>query len=197
MGPRTSSESGRWTPYVPWRLRLVPTLPSSCPQSRRCAGGMLRESAWVSGRAPPLMRRPSITRARRDGLRAPHVCGAPVQIMARHRMAPHAAFVRVASRLVAPEPPCVSDADDWESSGAFLAEEHLGAKPRTHTPDRLALERAMGSAMGSEEYGAPAAAVPGRATLLPLLLHLRGVPPSHRGCASTPLLQTQGRPAWA
>lgn len=35
--------------------------------------------------------------------------------MARHRMAPNAAFARVAGRLLQAEPPCMSEADDWES----------------------------------------------------------------------------------
>ena len=58
-------------------------------------------------------------------------------------MAPHSAFVRVASKLLHHEPPCMSEAEDWESSSGFLAEEHLQAKPRQATPDRLHLERTL------------------------------------------------------
>ncbi|KAI3435635.1 hypothetical protein D9Q98_001694 [Chlorella vulgaris] len=64
------------------------------------------------------------------------------KIMARHRMPTHSAFARVASKLLLHEPPCMSEAEDWESSSGFLAEEHL-AKPRQSTPDRLHLERTL------------------------------------------------------
>lgn len=59
-------------------------------------------------------------------------------------MAAHAAFARISSKLLNFEPPCMSEADDWESSSGFLAEEHL-VKTRQSTPDRLHLERAMTS----------------------------------------------------
>lgn len=48
----------------------------------------------------------------------------------------------MATKLLHHEPPCMSEADDWESSAGFLIEEHL-AKPRQSTPDRLHLERTM------------------------------------------------------
>eukprot|EP00887_Chlorella_sp_A99_P006163 scaffold3.g6163.t1 len=64
------------------------------------------------------------------------------KIMGRHRMAAHAAFGRISAKLLHHEPPCMSEADDWESSAGFLAEEHL-LKPRQSTPDRLHLERAI------------------------------------------------------
>jgi hypothetical protein len=64
------------------------------------------------------------------------------QIMGRHRMPSHTAFARVAAKLLLHEPPCMSEAEDWESSSGFLAEEHL-AKPRQSTPDRLHLERTL------------------------------------------------------
>ena len=64
--------------------------------------------------------------------------------MGRHRMPAHSAFGRVAGKLLHHEPPCLSEADDWESSSGFLAEEHLApAKPRQSTPDRLHLERTL------------------------------------------------------
>ena len=77
-------------------------------------------------------------------LRPPHP---PLQIMARHRMASHSAFARLSSKLLHHEPPCMSEAEDWESSAGFLAEEHL-AKPRQSTPDRLHLERTVTMASG-------------------------------------------------
>jgi FKBP12-rapamycin complex-associated protein len=63
--------------------------------------------------------------------------------MGRHRMPTHSAFTRVAGKLLLHEPPCMSEADDWESSSGFLVEEHLAAKPRQSTPDRLHLERTL------------------------------------------------------
>lgn len=65
-------------------------------------------------------------------------------------MPPHGAFSRVASRLLHTEPPCMSEAEDWESSAGFLAEEHL-AKPRQSTPDRLHLERTLTLASGAAQ----------------------------------------------
>ncbi|KDD76204.1 FAT domain-containing protein, partial [Helicosporidium sp. ATCC 50920] len=47
------------------------------------------------------------------------------KIMARHQMSPHPTFLRITSRVLQQEQPCMSDAEDWESSTAFLAEEHL------------------------------------------------------------------------
>lgn len=66
--------------------------------------------------------------------------------MGRHRMPPHPAFSRVAAKLLHHEPPCQSEAEDWEGSAGFLAEEHLAlpsAKQRQSTPDRLHLERTL------------------------------------------------------
>ena len=72
--------------------------------------------------------------------------------MARHRMAPHSAFARLSSKLLRHEPPCMSEAEDWESSAGFLAEEHL-AKARQSTPDRLHLERTVTMASGGQGAG--------------------------------------------
>lgn len=47
------------------------------------------------------------------------------QIAARHGMPPHAVFANICSRIMHHEPPCMSDADDWESSAMFLGEEHV------------------------------------------------------------------------
>jgi len=67
--------------------------------------------------------------------------------MVRHRMTPHAAFSRIASRLLNHEPPCQSAAEDWETSPGFLAAEHLGKlQHRQPTLERLALERSLSSA---------------------------------------------------
>jgi FKBP12-rapamycin complex-associated protein len=73
--------------------------------------------------------------------------------MARHRMPPHPAFARIASRLLHHEPPCQSAAEDWESSAGFLAAEHLGRR-RQPTPDRLHLERALEGVAGGDGGGA-------------------------------------------
>ncbi|KAL4435039.1 hypothetical protein ABPG77_003864 [Micractinium sp. CCAP 211/92] len=76
------------------------------------------------------------------------------KIMGRHRMPPHSAFSRVAAKLLHHEPPCQSEAEDWEGSAGFLAEEHLAlpsAKLRQSTPDRLHLERTL--TLQSDEAG--------------------------------------------
>lgn len=46
-------------------------------------------------------------------------------------MQPNASFARVAAGLLHPEPPCLSEASDWETSTSFLAAEHL-PKPKIH-----------------------------------------------------------------
>jgi serine/threonine-protein kinase mTOR len=74
------------------------------------------------------------------------------KIVTRHRMPLHPAFSRLASRMLSDEAPCVSDAEDWESSRGYLSAEMLGTKVLQHqpTPDRLHLERSLdGVAHGS------------------------------------------------
>jgi hypothetical protein len=78
----------------------------------------------------------------------------PLQVMARHRMQQHSAFTRVSSKLLNHEAPCMSDADDWETSSAFLSAEHLG-KLRQSTPDRLLLERSLNLAANDDQLGEP------------------------------------------
>ena len=68
--------------------------------------------------------------------------------MGRHRMPAHSSFTRVASKLLHHESPCMSEADDWETSSSFLAEEHL-VKQRQTTPDRQ-LERTLALQHGAE-----------------------------------------------
>lgn len=75
--------------------------------------------------------------------------------MGRHRMPPHSAFSRVAAKLLHHEPPCQSEAEDWEGSAGFLAEEHLAlpsAKLRQSTPDRLHLERTLTLQSGGQGW---------------------------------------------
>ena len=69
----------------------------------------------------------------------------------RNRMAPHPTFSRIGSRLLSHEPPCMSNATDWESSAGFLATEHLG-KLRQPTPDGMMMEMAL--AQGSQQEAA-------------------------------------------
>ena len=63
--------------------------------------------------------------------------------MAKHRMSPHASFTRVAAKLLHHEPPCMSEAEDWESSSGFLADEHIPKALILSTPERLSQERSL------------------------------------------------------
>ncbi|RMZ52908.1 hypothetical protein APUTEX25_001027, partial [Auxenochlorella protothecoides] len=69
--------------------------------------------------------------------------------VARHRMPPHAAFLRIAGKLQQQDPPCMSDAEDWEHSSGFLAEEHLARY--LNTPGRYAYEAAPVSQTSADE----------------------------------------------
>jgi len=53
------------------------------------------------------------------------------KVILRRKMQPNASFARVAAGLLHPEPPCLSEASDWETSTSFLAAEHL-PKPKIH-----------------------------------------------------------------
>lgn len=139
-----------------WRWGSVPGVSAA---RRRCA--------WVprmrSGNPQTLSSPRDCTRAASPGmgLRAgistcmlvPSPPNNHPQAVARHRMPPHAAFLRIAGKLQQQDPPCMSDAEDWEHSSGFLAEEHLARY--LNTPGRYAYEAAPVSQTSADEglYG--------------------------------------------
>ena len=60
----------------------------------------------------------------------------------KNKIPHHPAFARIVARLSHNEPPCISDAEDWESSPAFLGIEHLGNKMSLKS-NKMALDQAL------------------------------------------------------
>jgi hypothetical protein len=62
-----------------------------------------------------------------------------VQIVVRHRMH-HEWFERLASKLLSAEPPCCSDAEDWEDAGGWAAELDALAEAAAQQPPAMPLD---------------------------------------------------------
>ena len=56
--------------------------------------------------------------------------GVCVQLMQRHKLH-HEKFQRLAAKLLTHDPPCMSEAIDWESSNAWM--DHLAPPPKPET----------------------------------------------------------------
>lgn len=71
--------------------------------------------------------------------------------IARNKIPHHAAFSKIAAKLSTSEPPCTSEADDWESSPAFLGPEHLG-NTKDLKSNKMTLEQALsGVALSADD----------------------------------------------
>jgi hypothetical protein len=67
-----------------------------------------------------------------------------VQIVVRHRMH-HECFERVAGKLLSAEPPCCSDAEDWEDAGGWAVELDALAEAAAQHPPAMPLDPGEGS----------------------------------------------------
>jgi hypothetical protein len=63
----------------------------------------------------------------------------PCQIVVRHRLQ-HERFERLAGKFLSPEPPCCSDAEDWEDAGGWAAELDAVAEAGGYTQHPMPLD---------------------------------------------------------
>lgn len=70
--------------------------------------------------------------------------------IAKNKIQKHATFSKIVDKISHLDPPCTSDADDWESSQAFLGPEHLGNKFAFKT-NKLALEQALSASNAPDD----------------------------------------------
>jgi hypothetical protein len=68
-----------------------------------------------------------------------YVISTALQIVVRHRMH-HESFERVAGKLLSAEPPCCSDAEDWEDAGGWAVELDALADAAAQQPPAMPLD---------------------------------------------------------
>ena len=56
-----------------------------------------------------------------------------MQVMLRHKKA-HDKFAKIAARISMAEPPCMSNAEDWESQNGWVDEMGPPPEPNAHLP---------------------------------------------------------------
>ncbi len=62
-----------------------------------------------------------------------------LQIVVRHRLS-HERFERLAGKFLSPEPPCCSDAEDWEDAGGWAVELDAAAEAAGYSQHPMPLD---------------------------------------------------------
>jgi hypothetical protein len=70
-----------------------------------------------------------------------------LQIVVRYRLQ-HERFERLAGKFLSPEPPCCSDAEDWEDAGGWAAELDAVAESAGYAQHPMPLD--PGAVLGGE-----------------------------------------------
>jgi hypothetical protein len=81
----------------------------------------------------------SLLRARPCPCCAYFCAGHDAQIVVRHRLS-HERFERLAGKFLSPEPPCCSDAEDWEDAGGWAAELDAAAEAAGYSQHPMPLD---------------------------------------------------------
>jgi hypothetical protein len=81
-----------------------------------------------------------------------HVVACPLQIVVRHRLQ-HERFERLAGKFLSPEPPCCSDAEDWEDAGGWAAELDAVAEAAGYTQHPMPLDPGRAVCLGKGAQG--------------------------------------------